>query len=106
MDVIDEVVVIYAASQGFLDTLPKDAVQAWEKEFLEYFHTSASELQNELKSKKDLTPEIEQKLVDVIKKFNTVTTVGKKVATQYNVPKDEQKALQQNIEGAKQPVAH
>jgi F-type H+-transporting ATPase subunit alpha len=106
MDVIDQVVVIYAASQGYLDALPKEAVQAWEREFLEYFHTSASELQNEMKSKRDLSPEIEQKLVDVIKKFNSVTQVGKKAPTEYNVPKDEAKAIKQQIEGAKQPAAH
>jgi F-type H+-transporting ATPase subunit alpha len=106
MDVIDEVVVIYAASQGFLDQLPKDLVQAWEKEFLEYFHTSAADLQNELKAKKELTPEIEQKLVEVIKRFNSVTQVGKKGATEYNLPKDEQKALQQHVQGSKQAAAH
>jgi F-type H+-transporting ATPase subunit alpha len=106
MDVIDEVVVIYAASQGFLDTLPKEAVSDWEREFLEYFHTSASDLQTEMQSKKELTPEIEQKLVDVIKKFNNVTQVGKKAPTDYQLPKDETKAIKQHIEGAKQPAVH
>jgi F-type H+-transporting ATPase subunit alpha len=106
MDVIDQVVVIYAASQGYLDALPKEAVSAWEKEFLEYFNTSGSALRAEMVSKKDLTPEIEAKLVDTIKQFNSTTQVGKTAPTQYNVPKDETKVIKQQIEGAKQPVAH
>ncbi|HVX84804.1 MAG TPA: F0F1 ATP synthase subunit alpha [Phycisphaerae bacterium] len=106
MDVIDQVMVIYAGAQGYLDAIPRDAVLAWEKEFLEYAHNTASDLVKELTAKKDLTPEIEAKLVEVIKKFNGITQVGKKGATQYNVPKDEDKALREHAEAAKQPAAH
>ena len=42
MDVIDQVMVIYAGSQGYLDALPNDAVVAWEKDFLEYVNNSAA----------------------------------------------------------------
>ncbi|HVS71748.1 MAG TPA: F0F1 ATP synthase subunit alpha [Phycisphaerae bacterium] len=106
MDVVDQVMVIYAGAQGYLDAIPRDAVLAWEKEFLEYAHNTASDLVKELAAKKDLTPEIEAKLVEVIKKFNTVTQVGKKAATQYNVAKDEDKALREHAQAAKQPAAH
>jgi len=78
MDVIEQVMVIYAGSQGFLDAIPKDQVAAWEKEFLEYVNTSGTALKGELQAKKDLTPELEAQLVEFIKKFNTMTTVGKK----------------------------
>jgi len=80
MDVVDQVMVIYAGSQGFLDAIPKDQVAAWEKEFLEYASTSGSEFRKELKEKKDLTPELEAQLVELIKRFNGVTQVGKKAA--------------------------
>ncbi len=43
-------------------------------------YLTATDLKNELAAKKELTPEIEAKLVDVIKKFNGVTQVGKKAA--------------------------
>jgi F-type H+-transporting ATPase subunit alpha len=105
MDVIDQVMVIYAGAQGYLDTLPKDQVLAWEKEFLEYVHNTASDLVKELSDKKDLTPDIEGKLVEVIKKFNSVTQVGKKGATQYNVADDDKK-LREHAQAAKQPAAH
>jgi F-type H+-transporting ATPase subunit alpha len=106
MDVVDEVMSIYAGSQGFLDAVPKDAVLAWEKDFLEYVHNTAGDLVKELQTKKDLTPEIEAKLVDVIKKFNAQTQVGKKGAMQYDVGPQDDKKLQQAVGGAKQPAAH
>jgi F-type H+-transporting ATPase subunit alpha len=106
MDVVDEVMSIYAGSQGFLDAVPKDAVLAWEKDFLEYVHNTAGDLVKELQTKKDLTPEIEAKLVDVIKKFNAQTQVGKKGATQYDVGPQDDKKLQQAAGAAKQPAAH
>src|SRR6187401_2406651 len=53
MDVVDEVMAIYAGAQGFLDAITKDDVAAWEKEFLEYASTSGSEFRKELKEKKD-----------------------------------------------------
>ncbi|HUO10157.1 MAG TPA: F0F1 ATP synthase subunit alpha [Phycisphaerae bacterium] len=106
MDVIDQVMVIYAGSQGFLDTLPRNLVLDWEKEFLEYVRTTAPELVKELTAKKDLTAEIEAKLQEVIKKFASVTTVGKKGPTQYNVPADEDKKLKEQMQAAKPAGAH
>ena len=78
MDVAEQVMVIYAGSQGFLDEINKDLVLAWEKEFLEYVNTTGSALKQLLQAKKELTPEIEAQLVEFLKKFNSVTTVGKK----------------------------
>jgi F-type H+/Na+-transporting ATPase subunit alpha len=106
MDVVEQVMVIYAGSQGFLDAVPRDLVLAWEKEFLEYVNTAGAELKKELAAKKELTPEIEAKLVDLIKNFNNVTTVGKKGATEYAVPADEDKKLKGQMQAAKQPAAH
>jgi F-type H+-transporting ATPase subunit alpha len=80
MDVAEQVMVIYAGSQGFLDNINKDLVLAWEKEFLEYVNTAGSALKQLLQAQKELTPEIEAQLMEFIKKFNSVTTVGKKQA--------------------------
>ena len=80
MDVGDQVMVIYAGSQGYLDQIPEDQVLAWEKEFLEYANTSGAALKKLLQATKELTPEIEAQLVDLIKKFNAVTTIGKEIA--------------------------
>jgi F-type H+-transporting ATPase subunit alpha len=82
MDVIDEVMVIYAGSQGFLDTCPRNEVAAWEKAFLEFAHANGADVVKALRDKKDLNPkddpELENKLVDLIKRFAQSTTIGKK----------------------------
>jgi F-type H+-transporting ATPase subunit alpha len=76
MDVADQVMVIYAGSQGFLDAVPTDMVLAWEKEFLEYVSTSGIALKQLLQTQKELTPDIESQLVAFLKKFNTVRNAG------------------------------
>ena len=78
MDVVDEVISIYAGAQGYLDAVPKNQVLDWEKAFLEFVHNTAQDFFNELGKVKDLTPELEAKLVDLIKRFNGSTTIGKK----------------------------
>jgi F-type H+-transporting ATPase subunit alpha len=80
MDVVDQVMVIYAGSQGFLDAIPVDRVSDWEREFLEYANNTAGDFKKELGAKKELTAEIEAKLVEVIKNFNGITQIGKKAA--------------------------
>jgi F-type H+/Na+-transporting ATPase subunit alpha len=80
MDVGDQVMVIYAGSQGYLDQIAEDQVLNWEKEFLEYVNSSGAALKKLLQATKELTPEIEAQLVDLIKKFNAVTTIGKELA--------------------------
>jgi F-type H+/Na+-transporting ATPase subunit alpha len=106
IDVIDQVMVIFAGSQGYLDAVPVDLVLAWEKEFLEYVNSAGGELKKDLQGKKELTSDLEARLVELIKKFNSVTTVGKKGATQYQLPDAQAKALQQQTQAAKQPAAH
>jgi F-type H+/Na+-transporting ATPase subunit alpha len=105
MDVVDQIMVIFAGSQGFLDAIPRDQVLAWEKEFLEYVNTAGAALKKELQDKKELTADIEAKLIDLVKKFNSITQVGKKSATQYKVPDKEEKVLDQQLQAAKQPAA-
>ena len=106
MDVIDQVMVIYAGAQGCLDQVPLDQVAAWEKDFLEYMSTAGSDVRSELAAKRDLTADIEAKLVESIKKFSSTTQVGKKGAAQYNVGHDTEKVLKDQVNTAKQPAAH
>jgi F-type H+/Na+-transporting ATPase subunit alpha len=78
LNVIDQVMVIYAGTQGALDNVPLNQVAAWEKDYLEYANTAGAAIKQELAAKKELTPEIETKLQDLMKKFNSVTLIGKK----------------------------
>jgi hypothetical protein len=69
-------------------------------------HNTAPDLVKELAAKKDLTADIEAKLQDVIKKFSSVTQVGKKGPTEYKVPADEDKKLKEQMQAAKPAAAH
>src|SRR4029078_4961676 len=55
MNVIDQVLIIYAGTRGHLDQVPISEVQAWEKEFLQFIHNQKSEIWDELIQKKDLS---------------------------------------------------
>ncbi len=78
MNVIDQVLAIYAGTQGALDAIPLNQVAAWEKDYLEYANSAGSAIKAELTAKRDLTPDIEAKLQDLMKQFNNVTQIGKK----------------------------
>ncbi len=77
MDVAEEALVIYAGTQGYLDKVPISGVAQWEKEFLEYINTAGAEVRKQLAEVKDLTPEIEAKIQELLKRFANVTTVGR-----------------------------
>jgi hypothetical protein len=57
-------------------------------------------------AKRDLSAEVEAKLVESIKKFSSTTQVGKKGAAQYNVGKSTEDALKDQVKSAQAPAAH
>ena len=78
MDVIDQIVVIYAATQGFLDNVALKDIGQWERDFLDFWNASGSAVRAELMQKRELTPEMETKIVDVIKNFSNVSPLTRK----------------------------
>jgi F-type H+-transporting ATPase subunit alpha len=80
MPVIDQVMVIYAGTQGFLDNVTRPDVAQWEKDFLEFVHASGQGVYDELATKKDLTPDLETKVQELLKRFNSQSSVVKKTA--------------------------
>ncbi len=70
MHVIDQVVVIYAGTHGYLDEIAVSDVRRWEESFLEFFHREKQPLWNELNQLKDLTPELIAKMDAAIREFN------------------------------------
>jgi F-type H+-transporting ATPase subunit alpha len=69
LEVVDQIMVIFAANTGALDSLPANRVQAFEKEFLQYMRDVKSAIRNELLEKKELTPELKTALTDAINQF-------------------------------------
>jgi F-type H+-transporting ATPase subunit alpha len=78
MDVIDQIVVIYAATQGFLDNVALKDIGQWERDFLDFWNASGAAVRTELMQKRELTPELEAKVVEVIKNFSNVSPLTRK----------------------------
>jgi F-type H+-transporting ATPase subunit alpha len=62
MNVIDQVMIIYAGTKGYLDKVPLKQVAAWEEQFLRYMKEQKADVRNSLVQSRKLTPEIEEKL--------------------------------------------
>jgi F-type H+-transporting ATPase subunit alpha len=72
LKVEEQVVVIFAAVNGFLDPIKLELVQTWEKLYLEYMHSSYPKLLAKITQEGKLTDEIKNQLKDSITKFNHV----------------------------------
>ena len=69
MNVIDQVMIIYAANAGALDKVDRKMVRAWEENFLKFIREQAPELKAALSVKKELTKELSEQLDAAINKF-------------------------------------
>lgn len=69
MDVQDQVMVIYAGVNGYLDDMPVDWVQPFEAEFLEFMHTRYPEVGEAIAKSGELSKETEEKLKQAIVEF-------------------------------------
>jgi F-type H+-transporting ATPase subunit alpha len=76
MHVVDQVLSIYAGTQGYLDEVPINQVQDWEKGFLLFVREQRSELWNRINETQDLTPELQAELVAAIETFNKQYTAA------------------------------
>jgi F-type H+-transporting ATPase subunit alpha len=76
MQVIDQILVIYAATRGHLDSIDVNEVRRWEKQFLTFIHHQKPEIWEELKQKKDMTDDIARKIDAAIKEFLAQFTSG------------------------------
>ncbi len=48
LNVVDQIMIIYAGSAGFLDQIPVDQVQRWESEFLTFIHDKKKDVWDQL----------------------------------------------------------
>jgi F-type H+-transporting ATPase subunit alpha len=69
MPVEEQVVVIFAGTQGYLDELPVDAVQKFEQEFLSFMRARHKDILDKIAETKDIDEETTQKLHSIIKEF-------------------------------------
>jgi F-type H+-transporting ATPase subunit alpha len=71
LNVVDQVLIIYAGTRGHLDKIPANQVREWETQFLKFIHDQKPEIWDELNTKKDLTDELTKSVEAAIKEFQT-----------------------------------
>ncbi|MBI4824850.1 MAG: F0F1 ATP synthase subunit alpha [Nitrospirae bacterium] len=69
MSMGDQVIVLFAGTQGFLDDVPVEAIKKFEKEFLAYIRGTKDELRAELADKKAIDDTLKEKLKAAIAEF-------------------------------------
>ena len=73
MNVIDQVLVIFAATNGYLDDVPITSVRGWETAFLETMHTSNQDLWDKINASQSLdkkkNPELVEQVIKIIGDF-------------------------------------
>jgi F-type H+/Na+-transporting ATPase subunit alpha len=70
MPVEEQVVVIFAASNGYLDDVAPGDIPDWEDQFRDYMRDSNAEILESIREEKQLSDETEQKLREAIEHFN------------------------------------
>ncbi len=69
MPVQEQVASMYAATRGFMDDVPVEAVRKFEGEYLEFLRNSKADILNDIKTKKALDADIETRLKAAIEEF-------------------------------------
>jgi F-type H+-transporting ATPase subunit alpha len=66
----DQVVAIYAVTNGLVDEIEPDNIPDWEGQFREHMKNSHEDLLNSIRESQELSDEDEERLKDAIQKFN------------------------------------
>ena len=69
MHVADQVLIIYAGTNGYLDPIPTTDVKRFEKEMFDYIRLSHHEFRDKLIAEGAITPEIEKELKAILDAF-------------------------------------
>lgn len=64
-----QVAIFYAVNNGYLNDIPVEKIQDFETKFYQYLNSQAKTVYEEISEKKELTPELEEKLKITIKEF-------------------------------------
>ena len=71
----EEVLVLFAGTNGFVDGIPVEKVRSWEAALLRFMETSHPEIGRDIQERKMITPENDTRLRQAIEAFN-VSWVG------------------------------
>jgi F-type H+-transporting ATPase subunit alpha len=71
MPVEEQVVVLYAATNGYLDEIDTDAVMDWERQFRDFMRDTHGDLLESIRSEQQLSDENEKKLREAVEHFDS-----------------------------------
>ena len=71
MPVENQVMVIFAGTNGYADNVPVERMKIWENDLIRYLTTSHPGLGKDIAEKKQVTPENEKKLREALEAFKT-----------------------------------
>jgi F-type H+-transporting ATPase subunit alpha len=69
MSMVEQVSVLFAATQGFLDDIPVEAVKKFEEEFLRFMKDRKADVMKELGDKKAIDDELKPKMISALEEF-------------------------------------
>ncbi len=69
MPVEDQIILIYAGTQGFLDDIPVDGIKAFEDSFMNFIKAKKQDLRTEVREKKVLDDDLRAKITASIQEF-------------------------------------
>jgi len=69
MSMVEQVSVLFAATQGFLDDIPVESVKKFEEEFLRFMKDNKSDVVKELGDKKAIDDELKPKMIAALEQF-------------------------------------
>jgi F-type H+-transporting ATPase subunit alpha len=70
MDLADQVIIIYAGTNGYADHVSIDQMREYEEELLTYMQLEQSEIRYQIATKKKLTDKTEEALQAALETFN------------------------------------
>ncbi|UCH82407.1 MAG: F0F1 ATP synthase subunit alpha [Nitrospiraceae bacterium] len=69
MTMQDQVIVLFAGTQGYLDDIPVESIKKFEEEFVKFIKGTKDDLRTELADKKAIDDDLRAKLVQAIEEF-------------------------------------
>ncbi|HEX2723462.1 MAG TPA: F0F1 ATP synthase subunit alpha [Gemmatimonadaceae bacterium] len=77
MPVEKQVMIIYAVTNGFLDTIPVNEIKAWEQDFLDFVNAQFPQVPNAIRTERAMSKQIEADLRTAVEQFNNSRGSGK-----------------------------
>jgi F-type H+-transporting ATPase subunit alpha len=65
----DQVIVLFAGTQGFIDDIPVESVRKFEEELLKFIRGTKDDLRTELREKKEIDDSLKERLTSALEEF-------------------------------------